>query len=60
LQLAPSPEGEGWGEGDLSAIKATLIPTLLPWEKGFNLVVLKVILKSIYIINPSIGKALEP
>jgi hypothetical protein len=36
-RLAPSPEGEGWGEGDLSAIKATLIPTLLPWEKGFDL-----------------------
>jgi hypothetical protein len=28
-RLAPSPEGEGWGEGDLSALEVILFPALL-------------------------------
>jgi hypothetical protein len=39
----------------LLAIKATLIPTLLPWEKGFYPALLKVMNKYLY-INPSIGE----
>jgi hypothetical protein len=38
IALPPSPAGEGWGEGDWSALKSTLIPTLLPLEKGFNVI----------------------
>jgi hypothetical protein len=33
---APSPRGEGWGEGNFVSLKITLIPTLLPQEKGFQ------------------------
>jgi hypothetical protein len=33
---APSPEEEGWGEGNFVSLKITLIPTLLPQEKGFQ------------------------
>lgn len=36
-RFAPSPAGEGWGEGDFDQrLKPTLIPTLVPWEKGSN------------------------